>query len=197
MRLWFRSFLARAPRTLRKLLNRRTMGARNEIQLELGHLFRDVPERGEYLSRLADVRHGLDIGDSAVGLDHRALDRFGGRRSAHGAECVARPFRQRLCGIVPQHSAAGADVPLVFRAAGGRAAGIRHLAQAIAECVLLHRGRLPRPLHFGARRRAGARRHLEPAAAVSAWPASRWGSRCRRPTATCCCRWRTGSSCRR
>ena len=33
--------------------------------------------------------------------------------------------------------------------------------------------------------------------AARAWPAPRWASRCRRPTATCCCRWRSASSCRR
>ena len=39
-----------------------------------------------------------------------------------------------------------------------------------------------RLLHLGARRRAGARRHHEPCRAASAWPRSRSGSRCRRPT---------------
>ena len=37
----------------------------------------------------------------------------------------------------------------------------------------------------------------EPRRAASAWPRSRSGSRCRRPTATCCCRWPIASSCRR
>ena len=41
---------------------------------------------------------------------------------------------------------------------------VRHLAQAIARRLVLHRGGRARPLHVGARRRAGARRDFEPAA---------------------------------
>ena len=70
--------------------------------------------------------------------------------------------RQRLCGAVPQHPAAGADVPLVFRPARAAADPNGRLAQAAARRLVLHgRGRA-RPLHLGAGRRAGARRHLEP-----------------------------------
>ena len=71
------------------------------------------------------------------------------------------------------------------------------LAQAAAGRLVLHgRGRA-RPLHVGARRRAGARRHLEPRPRPAHGRRSRSASRCRRPTATCSCRWPIASSCRR
>ena len=74
---------------------------------------------------------------------------------------LAGPARQRLCGAVPQHPAAGADVPVVLRAARCCRPN-RRLAQAASRRLVLHRRGRARLLHLGARRRAGARRHHEP-----------------------------------
>ena len=112
--------------------------------------------------RDAAARHRLDARDRAHRLVPGARARIARRRHPHHAVSLAGPARQRLCRAVPQHPAAGADVPLVFRAAGAGADRNRRLAQAAAERFVLHRRGRARPLHLGARRRAGARRHLEP-----------------------------------
>ena len=94
-------------------------------------------------------------------LDHRADARLAHRRAAHHA---AYPWLVRLGNAYVELFR---NIPLLvqmflwyFVLPELRAAGDRHLAQAAAQRLVLHRRGLPRLLHLGARRRAGARRHL-------------------------------------
>src|SRR6516162_6668872 len=89
----------------------------------------------------------------------RAVARIAGGRRSHHAVSLAGAARPGLCRAVPQHSAAGADVSLVLRAAGGGACRGRRLAQAASRRLALYRRGLARLLHIGARCRAGARGH--------------------------------------
>src|SRR5262245_50041822 len=109
-----------APRDdpLRRAL-RGTRALRHELQLELGYLLADFAGRLPFLSANAATRDRMDPDDGAFRLDSGAPLRVDRGRDAHDAASMARAPRQRLCRAVPQHPAPGADVPLVFRAAGG------------------------------------------------------------------------------
>ena len=71
------------------------------------------------------------------------------------------------------------------------------VAEADAERAVLYGGDRHRAVHVGARRRAVAGRHqLAAARAEAGRDRARADHGCR-PIATCCCRWRSASSCRR
>src|SRR5262249_36406052 len=128
----------------------------------LGHLFRDLAGRGSHLSRNPSARHRLDARNRAQRVVPCTCHGIARRRHSHDAETLAGQARRCLCRIVPEHPAAGADVPVVLRAAGAAADGGRRLAQAASRRLVLHGRGLARFLYLRARRRAGARRNLEP-----------------------------------
>src|SRR5215468_3241574 len=133
----------------------------HELQLELGHLLSDVAGRGAYLSGDAPYGHRVDARNRAQRVVPGAHHGVADWRHSHHGQSMAGPARQRLRGIVPQHPAAGADVPVVFRAARAPADRAGRLAQAASRRLVLHGGGFARLLHLGTRRRAGARRHFE------------------------------------
>ena len=172
----------------------------DELQLELGHPAGSRAGRHGHLPPLPDRRPGLDARHRARRLGDRARDRLGGRHAAHHAAQVGGAARQRATSRSSATSRCIVQMFLwFFVRAGAAAAGARRLDQADAAALGLvpPGGAVPRPLHLGARRRAGARRHPVAAARPGhgrhrARPHAR-----RRPTATCCCRRPSASSCRR
>src|SRR4051794_17608841 len=107
----------------------------DELPLELGHLLADFSGRVPYLFSDAAARNRVDAGDRARRLGSGADVRIARGRDPYDPTPLARADRERLCRAVPQRPPAGADVPLVFRAAGARAARYRNLAQAAARCL--------------------------------------------------------------
>src|SRR5215467_5832149 len=132
-----------------------------ELQLELGHLLSDVAGRGAHLSGDAPHGHRLDARNRAQLVVPGARHGIADRRHSHHVQSLAGPARQRLRGIVPQHPAARANVPVVFRAARASADRARGLAQAASRRLVLHGRGFAWLLHLGTRRRAGARGHFE------------------------------------
>src|SRR6516162_8784607 len=141
--------------------DRSAIRGQRELQLELGHLLSDVAGRGAHLSGDAPHGHRLDARNRAQRVVPGARHGIADGRHSHHAQSLAGPARQRLRGIVPQHPAAGADVPVVCRAARAPADRAGRLAQAASRRLVLHGGGFAWLLHLGARCRAGARRHLE------------------------------------
>ena len=76
----------------------------------------------------AGPRARLDARHRALRLGHRARAGLDRRRDPHDAAQVGGAARQRLRRALPQHPAAGADVPLVLRAARAPAEGARATA---------------------------------------------------------------------
>ena len=144
-----------------------------ELSLELAHLLGAGPERDRHLSRHAAVRAGSDHRDRDLRLDHCAGIRIGRRRVAHAAVEDGVLDRLRLRRILPQHAAAGAAVSLVLRLAGNAAAHVGALAEADAQCAVLHGGDRGRAVHVGARRRAVARPASVRCRAGRNWPRPR------------------------
>src|SRR5262249_6902134 len=101
---------------------------KNELQLELGNLFSAFAGRHPYLPAAVAVWHRLDTGNIPARLGDRALRRRSCRSDPYLTPAVVGAGRQCLCRTVSQNFAAGANVPLVFRAAGTDAAGYRRLA---------------------------------------------------------------------
>src|ERR1700722_14565231 len=79
---------------------------------------RDHPRWRQPVYRLDLEWARLDVVAGAWRLDHRAHRRHAGRCRAHAARRDMAAVRAGLCRDLPQHSAAGADVLLVLRAAG-------------------------------------------------------------------------------
>ena len=117
----------------------------------------------------AGLRPRVDARRLRLRLGHRAGPGLGDRHAAHDAPRLGRPPWQRLGRALPQHPAAGADVPLVLRRAGVHAGaeGVGDRRGSCARAVRLG-GALPRALHLGADRRAGPRRHPVAAARPAA-----------------------------
>src|SRR5229473_5745311 len=110
-----------------------------ELSLELADLLGAGPERDRHLSRHAAVGAGPDHRDRDLRLDPGARLRIDRRRIAHAAvqDILGR---LRLGRILPQHAASSAAVYLVLRFAGNPAAVMGALAEADAQCAVLHRG---------------------------------------------------------
>ncbi len=168
-----------------------------ELSLELAHFLGAGPERDRQLSRHAAVRARSDDRDCYLRLDHCAGVRVGHRRDADAA--VKNRVLDWIClrRVFPQHAAIGAIVYLVLRFAGTVAARVGAVAQADAQRAILYRGDRRRPVHVGACRRANPRRHQFAAARTKVGRDRAGIDHARRPIATCCCRWRFASSCRR
>src|SRR5580692_11227857 len=124
-------------------------GICGELPLELAHFLGTVAERHRRLPRHAAGRSGGDDRDRALRLDHRAGNWIGRRRIAHLAVEDGGADWLSLCRVFPQYPAAGATVPVVFRAAGTGPAIMGSLAEAIAPCTVLHRNDRYRIVHVG------------------------------------------------
>ncbi len=156
------------------------------------------PDGVAYLFADAPARHRLDADHRSLRLDHRARARLAGRRDAHHAA------PRGWCGFGNAYVELFRNIPLLvqmflwyFVLPEVVPRDIGDWLKQLPERLVLYRRRGARPLHLGARRRAGAGRHQQPAARPAHGRARARASPCRRPTATCCCRWPTASSCRR
>ena len=152
-----------------------------KLQLELGDLLGAV--RGgpsTYLDMLL-IRAWCGRSRRALcAVDHRAGRRLDHRRrSAPRRTTWAVRLGNALCRAVPQHPAAGPDVPLVLRDAGVPPAGDGRLRSSRCRPAVgvVRAGACSASALFtvGARRRAGARRASRRCRAASRWPARRSG----------------------
>src|SRR6185437_3869747 len=137
-----------------------------ELPLELGHFLRAEPDGDRLLSRFATVGTGADDQDGAARLGYRPDNGLDRRRVTHAAVEGGVVVWIRLCGVLPQHAAARAIVPVVLRAAGVVAEECRPLAEATTQRAILDGGGRHRLFHVGARCRAIAGRHR----LAAAWP---------------------------
>src|ERR1700723_1717968 len=112
---------------------------------------RDHPRWRQPVYRLDPERARLDVVAGAWRVDHRTHRRHAGWRGAHPAGRDLAAVRADLCRDLPQHSAAGADVLLVLRAAGAPAAAAWAGDQADGPAVGQFRpgADLPRSFHGG------------------------------------------------